>query len=43
MEALKGKKFAQEAVENKNTINPFVADNIDFVRLDEGHVIYRMK
>ena len=43
MTALKGKEFALEAAENKKTINPLVADNIDFIRPEDGHVIYRMR
>jgi len=40
---LMGKEFAQKADEDKNAINPFIAENIDFMKPDDGHVVYRMR
>ena len=40
---LLGQEFALQADEDKNLINPVVAENIDFKKPSEGEVIYRMK
>lgn len=40
---LLGKEFTLQADEQKEFINPVVADNIDFKKPLDGHVIYRMR
>lgn len=41
--AIMGKEFALQAREDKNIINPLVASNIDFIKPEDGHVVYRMR
>jgi len=41
--AITGKEFAQKADEDKNIINPVVADGIDSKIRPDGEVIYRMR
>ena len=41
--AIMGKEFALQAREDKNIINPLVAANIDFIKPEDGHVVYRMR
>lgn len=38
-----GKEFAMQAREDKSIINPLVAQNIDFIKPEDGHVVYRMR
>ena len=38
-----GKEFTLQADEDKSIINPMVAENIDFYKPNDGHVIYRMR
>lgn len=40
---LLGKEFALQADEDKSIINPLVAENLDFYKPNDGHVIYRMR
>jgi hypothetical protein len=41
--ALMGKEFALQADEDKKSINPLVAENIDFRKPMEGEIVYRMR
>lgn len=41
--ALLGEEFAMQADEDKKMINPVVAENIDFMKPEEGQVIYRLR
>lgn len=41
--AIMGKEFALQAREDKSIINPLVAANIDFIKPEDGHVVYRMR
>ena len=41
--ALLGKEFALEADENKEVINPVVAENIDFKVPETGEIIYKLR
>lgn len=36
-----GKEYAQES-DNKSRINQVVADNIDYMKFEQGHVVYRL-
>lgn len=41
--ALLGDEFALQADEDKKAINPVVATNIDFIKPEDGQVIYRLR
>jgi hypothetical protein len=41
--ALLGDEFAMQADEDKKMINPVVAENIDFIKPDDGQVVYRLR
>jgi len=43
LDRLLGKEFTMQADEDYKFINPMVADNIDFKKPLDGHVIYRMR
>lgn len=41
--ALLGDEFAMQADEDKMMINPVVAENIDFMKPEDGQVIFRLR
>mgnify|MGYP006104526791 CR=1 FL=1 len=41
--ALLGKEFALRSDADKNYINPLIAEKIDYIKPDDGHVVYRMR
>lgn len=43
MIALLGDEFAMQADEDKLMINPVVAENIDFMKPEDGQVIFRLR
>ena len=40
---LLGDEFAMQADEDKKMINPLVAENIDFMKPEDGQVIFRLR
>jgi hypothetical protein len=41
--ALLGQEFALQADEDKAMINPVVAENIDFAKIEDGQLVYRLR
>jgi hypothetical protein len=41
--ALLGTEFALQADEDKAMINPVVAENIDFAKIEDGQLVYRLR
>ena len=37
-----GDEFVRQADEDRKVLNPVVADNIDFNKHEQGHVVYRL-
>jgi hypothetical protein len=43
LESFLGKEFVAAADKDKNKINPFIAENIDFKNPEAGEVVFRMR
>jgi len=41
--ALLGDEFVMQADEDKTIINPMVAEKIDFIKPEDGQIIYRLR
>lgn len=43
LKALLGEEFVMQADEDKTIINPMVAEKIDFIKPEDGQIIYRLR